>query len=260
MTNHIELVEEKFQQYLPLLKEKYPQERDNKIILKKLAEVYDEMIFHDNVVVGLFDDRNASLFFLSKNFQKITYYNPSTIFNWGSLVLFKAIHWSHYSYPFNTYKLHKKFYKQLEKQYLKDACLHCSGLKLFDGKGIIRKTFLKVRPLIWNKNNQPDITIIFGEDVTHLMKGDNYWLRYTSGYNQLTYVHQKGKKEFNDLISISERRVLTLIAEKKTNAEIADELFLSKGTVETHRKNMIKRVGAVDSTALVHLCKMANVI
>lgn len=260
MINHIELAEEKLQQFLPHLKEIYPEGRTNKLVLKELVTIYQDMVFNDNVIVGLYDEPNGNFFFLSNNFQKIAGYKPNTIFNWGNLLLFKAIHYSHYSYPFITYKLSKKHAENYGMAQLQKFQLTCGGLKLVHKDGSIRRAFLKMKPLVWNKNNKPDITIIFVEDVTHLMKGENYWLRYASDSISNAYVRQKGKKYFNDLVSDSELKILKLLAKKRSTAEIADELFLSKLTVETHRKNMIKRVGAVNSTALVHLCKMANVI
>ncbi len=44
--------------------------------------------------------------------------------------------------------------------------------------------------------------------------------------------------------SLRETQILHLIAQGKTTREIADNLFLSANTVETHRKRMIKRVNA----------------
>ena len=257
MVNHIELVEEKFQQYLPYIKEIYPKERNNKIALKKLADIYQDIVFQNNVFVGLYDDVNAKLFFLSNNFQELTGYKPTTVFNWGSLLAFKAIHYSHYSFPFKVYKINKRFHQGFDKNQLKKIQLNSAGLKLIHGNGSVRRTFLKMKTLVWNEDNYPDISILFGEDVTHLMKGDNYWFRTTSDHQQIAYVHQKGKKEFNDLISDRELKILHLLAKKKSTTEIADELFISRLTVETHRKNMLKKIGAVNSTALVHLCKMA---
>lgn len=260
MVNHIELAECEFQRYLPVLKELYPNERSNKETLKKLVESYQDMMFPDNIIVGLYDERKMSVFFLSNNFQKITGYKPSTILNWKSLVLFRTLHYSHISYPINTLKSNVKFYKKLEVEELKNASLYSGGLKLVHKNGQIRRAFLKSKRLTWTENNQPDISVIFGEDVTHLMKGNNYWLQYQTNFRNFTYIRQRGKREFANLVSESELKVLKLLADKKTNTEIADELNLSKLTVETHRKNMIKRVGAVNSTALVYLCKMANII
>ncbi len=41
-----------------------------------------------------------------------------------------------------------------------------------------------------------------------------------------------------------ETQILNLIAKGKTTREIADELWLSVNTVESHRKRMIRRVNA----------------
>lgn len=47
-------------------------------------------------------------------------------------------------------------------------------------------------------------------------------------------------------VAFSEREtlILSLIASGKTTKEIADELYLSTGTIDTHRKRMIKKVQA----------------
>jgi len=47
-----------------------------------------------------------------------------------------------------------------------------------------------------------------------------------------------------------ERQVLKLIAEGHTNNEIADMLFISVKTVETHRSNLMKKIGAHNASKL----------
>lgn len=52
-------------------------------------------------------------------------------------------------------------------------------------------------------------------------------------------------------LSGTERRVLSLIADCKTNKEIAQELFMSVRTVETHRNNICKKLDVHGSHALM---------
>jgi DNA-binding NarL/FixJ family response regulator len=52
-------------------------------------------------------------------------------------------------------------------------------------------------------------------------------------------------------LSKRELEVLTLIAEGLTNAEIADKLFTSKRTIETHRQNIIEKTQAKNTAALI---------
>ncbi|ALW85181.1 hypothetical protein AUC43_08795 [Hymenobacter sedentarius] len=54
-------------------------------------------------------------------------------------------------------------------------------------------------------------------------------------------------------LSKREMEVLGLVAEGMTNAEIADKLFTSKRTVETHRQNIIAKTQAKNTAALIKL-------
>ncbi len=51
------------------------------------------------------------------------------------------------------------------------------------------------------------------------------------------------KNRSKSVLSSREREILLLIARGKTSHEIADELFIGKSTVDTHRKNMIRKLG-----------------
>jgi len=54
----------------------------------------------------------------------------------------------------------------------------------------------------------------------------------------------------NDLTQ-SERRVLRLVAESKTNKEIAEQMFISVRTVEHHRSNICAKLGISGKNALL---------
>lgn len=50
-----------------------------------------------------------------------------------------------------------------------------------------------------------------------------------------------------------EKEVLQLIATGLTNQEIAEKLFISNTTVETHRKNLLQKFGAKNVAAMINL-------
>lgn len=58
------------------------------------------------------------------------------------------------------------------------------------------------------------------------------------------------EKQTRDL-SQREIEILKLIADGLTNAEIADRIFTSKRTVETHRQNIIEKTKAKNTAALI---------
>ncbi len=53
------------------------------------------------------------------------------------------------------------------------------------------------------------------------------------------------------IITRREKEILELIAEGKTNTEIASQLFISVNTVDTHRKNLLAKFNAKNTANLV---------
>lgn len=54
-------------------------------------------------------------------------------------------------------------------------------------------------------------------------------------------------------LSRREKEVLGLIVDEHTTQEIADKLFISFGTVETHRRNILSKLGARNTAGLVRI-------
>ncbi|MBL7870208.1 MAG: response regulator transcription factor [Cyclobacteriaceae bacterium] len=57
-----------------------------------------------------------------------------------------------------------------------------------------------------------------------------------------------------ELLTEREREILNLIAKENSNKQIADQLFISERTVETHRKNIFRKT---NTTSIVGLIKYA---
>jgi DNA-binding CsgD family transcriptional regulator len=55
------------------------------------------------------------------------------------------------------------------------------------------------------------------------------------------------------LLTRREKEVLTLIADGMTNNEIAEQLFISPLTVDSHRKNLITKLNARNTASLIKI-------
>ena len=64
---------------------------------------------------------------------------------------------------------------------------------------------------------------------------------------------QKKSASFIPKLTRREKEVLIAISEELTTQEIADQLFVSVKTVETHRMNLISKLGARNSVGLVKI-------
>lgn len=63
----------------------------------------------------------------------------------------------------------------------------------------------------------------------------------------------KKKNEEEMILTRREKEVLNLIADGLTNQEIAEQLFISPLTVDSHRKNLITKLGARNTASLIKL-------
>lgn len=63
-------------------------------------------------------------------------------------------------------------------------------------------------------------------------------------------------------VSLSEREneIITLIAEGFTNQQIADQLFLSNHTINTHRKNIMSKLGVKNTAGIVMYAVKTNLV
>jgi len=77
--------------------------------------------------------------------------------------------------------------------------------------------------------------------------GRQYWSMEVSKA-LLNSVHQN---EFSTCITEREMEVLKLLAQQMTSKQIAEKLFIGERTVETHRKNLMRKTGANNAVGLM---------
>lgn len=67
--------------------------------------------------------------------------------------------------------------------------------------------------------------------------------------DSITTIDSLTKEEI--ILSTREKEILRLVGEGKTSQEIADLLFVAKSTVDTHRKNILKKMNIYGKTDLI---------
>ncbi|WP_298515563.1 response regulator transcription factor [uncultured Kordia sp.] len=70
-------------------------------------------------------------------------------------------------------------------------------------------------------------------------------------YDAKLNIDQISKNSSKSILSRREKEILALIAQRKTSQEIADLLFISKSTIDTHRKNMIQKLNLKGANELL---------
>ncbi|WP_312314721.1 response regulator transcription factor [Empedobacter brevis] len=108
------------------------------------------------------------------------------------------------------------------------------GISAFLSKGSDRKKFIEVINAVYE---------------------NGYFFTTEDHQLLLAYMNSNLKKKtlfnFENELSDREREVVRLICEQHTNAEIAEKLFLSPRTVESHRQRILEKVGAKNTVGIV---------
>lgn len=82
--------------------------------------------------------------------------------------------------------------------------------------------------------------------------GENYYSRDVSLHHEnKANTVTLPKERLSELISPREKEVLQLICKEYSSAEIAKQLYVSTSTIDTHRKNMLLKLGVQNTVGLV---------
>jgi DNA-binding NarL/FixJ family response regulator len=71
---------------------------------------------------------------------------------------------------------------------------------------------------------------------------------------------QNESDESKPNITLREREIIQLIAKECSNAQIAEKLFISERTVETHRKNIFRKTGTKSVVGLLKFAMEHNLL
>lgn len=103
------------------------------------------------------------------------------------------------------------------------------------------------------------------EAIRSVMQGQKYFnaaitnLVFEDFYNSEKTGKKENRKTSKDLTA-RENQILELIASGKSNQEVADTLFLSIKTVETHKANILGKLGLKNMAELVKYAIKNNII
>jgi DNA-binding CsgD family transcriptional regulator len=98
------------------------------------------------------------------------------------------------------------------------------------------------------------LTIV--RDITNFKLGEKQHIYLTNGTGKELYEFRDGKLNLLETPSARELEIASLIGQQYTSEEIANKLFISKHTVNTHRQNMLEKTNLSDTTEVVNLLKI----
>ncbi|SEM79138.1 PAS fold-containing protein [Mucilaginibacter gossypiicola] len=98
-------------------------------------------------------------------------------------------------------------------------------------------------------------TLIVHTDITHLKKDGRPVMSYIGMDGEPSYLDVDVKNHFKEeshLLTKREKEILYLLAEGKASKEIAELLYISKNTVDSHRKSLLRKTGSAGTVELIN--------
>ncbi|HEX8529304.1 MAG TPA: LuxR C-terminal-related transcriptional regulator [Cytophagales bacterium] len=118
-------------------------------------------------------------------------------------------------------------------------------------------TYLRVleQSVVLDMDPRGNVTHLLGmcTNITHWKKGDVLTANLTANEAQkcLLCLSSEAPGDLDGMISKQEKKVLRLVAEGYTSKQIANQLFISLHTVNTHRRNILEKTRSKNTRELI---------
>lgn len=153
--------------------------------------------------------------------------------------------------------------KEAPQEIKKNFVAYGYGMKHFRPSGKSFHTMVQIFGLEFSDKDYPTLCFIVDQDIDHLIKRtDQFWgrLSFNNGELVTTFSSKEMTLKKQDIFSLRELEVLKLLMKGYESKAIGEKLFISSNTVDNHRKNMIRKLDARDTTALVQLTKQLGIL
>jgi DNA-binding NarL/FixJ family response regulator len=139
--------------------------------------------------------------------------------------------------------------KEVKEKY---PAIYILGLSTFNQQSFIEKMIASGASGYLLKNaTQQELM----EGVQTVIKGKQYL-----SFDAAVAIRKIDADNEAPIITRREKEVLELIANGLTNNEMAERLFISASTIDTHRKNLLTKFGARNTASLVKIVMQYNIL
>ncbi len=254
-----------YRQFMEFWKSEHEREPvGNKKKFHMHTSILDELAHNNETLFLLFDRSKWEIQYFGKNMESIFGYPNEELKKLNLQLLFRALPTHHLSFPITISKWINEVYASAgEIKEINRLKFSYCGLQVKHKKGHYLSLLVQYLCIEKDAKGRSTNGIVIAEDASHLLKGNFYWARCSCSETGdfFGYINSNKKSEQKqDIISEREKEVLRLIAKGHSSKEISNLLFIAQNTVNRHRKNMIARTGAKDTTALVHICRRVGII
>ena len=221
-------------------------EIDEQKLKDELAIMGKTIGMRESLVIACFDYRNLSLAFFTGNVENLTGYPESMFRNKGMETSFTMIHPDDRPELFRFQKIVFDAFHSLSLSERHTFEFSYTTRWVHRITGDIIWMTSKVRPYVIDElgNFIMDLHIIIQLFTPPKAKSYDWSYTYAKDDGTKIFVSKNSPTDREVKLTIKEREIVDLILEGKESKEISQILNISLNTVGTHRKNILRKLGA----------------
>jgi DNA-binding CsgD family transcriptional regulator len=228
---------------------------DEEVLLRDLQKISTSIGMKDGIIVGCFDYRDMSLPFFTENIEDLSGYSAEFLRANGLAGVISALH------PEDAkehVEFNNKFLEIFQQATIAEKMTFEQSYTLRWIHKISKKEiwfFTKAKPYLIDANGNFIFDLHIGLHITNNehLKGYDWSYSYVKeDGSKVTHQKQKQQRLVLDL-SRKEKEVALLLLDGLDSQEIAEKMFISINTVFTHRKKILKKLGAKNSNDLMKI-------
>lgn len=227
----------------------------------KLIEKADKQLPVNSTFTIITNTQTQSYEFISKNFKAVTGVNPEELLKKGVSGFLSRMHPEDVEIwlglmgelmDFCVSKVEQEDRKRLDIQY---------NYRFQNGDGKYINLLESQIILQMDEEGKPLVGMghytVFGNEEFNPIRGTIRKLN-TDGKYETVFSKNFSKAKILAELSVREQEVIELLLQKKTSKEVADQLFVSNHTIDTHRRNIIRKLKLKSTVELDNIFEIRN--
>jgi DNA-binding CsgD family transcriptional regulator len=229
---------------------------------KKKIEFIDEISVQNNVVVFLWNAYTNRFLYMSDKLKVLSGLDPSLYIAENGMEY--SLSRAHPNHIAPTLDLNRKFISYCLENNVTDyrTVSVCFNYLYKNGNDQYVQILQRAVILEVDENNKPSLALSFIHYIGHIKKHDSVGGVICAGDGVSIFDYNVDKKCFEPVKTVSdqEKKILQMLAQGLDTKAIAKNLSISPHTVNTHRRNLIKKTSCVDTTGVVDFAKLIGLI
>jgi DNA-binding CsgD family transcriptional regulator len=228
---------------------------DEDRLLKDLEVISQNMGMKEGIIIGCIDYRDLSLAFFTDNVEDIIGYPSSFFKKKGMEAVLTMLHPDDVPELAKFQKIVFDLLQEISRKEM-DTFQFSYTVRWIHFKTKEVKWFAcKVRPYLIDKNKN----VVFDLHIVVLLANPpqisnfDWSYSYTSENGNKIHVSKRDPSVQNSTLTKKEKMIANMILDGLNSQEIANELNIAKNTVNTHRKNILKKLNAKNTVELMKI-------